>query len=171
MWYFYNGINTSANLGTIMSLLHLSIKSKEHTFEPEREAFLTKIYSPYSDDQKEKYMLDLQYCEQQGWVEPFINPVNLAGVDILDESNNVVAWAFGNGGTKITISVDGSKTTKMFSGNNLQDFIDYFIIFRENLKPIIDYYDAHPEEGTVSVWVENSPGDDKTYSIHNLPSI
>jgi hypothetical protein len=171
MWYFYNGINTSANLGTIMSLLHLSIKSREHTFEPEREAFLTKIFGAYSQDQQEKYALDLRYCEQQGWVVMFADPVNLAGVDVLDESNNVIATSFGANDTKIQFSTDGSESQIVFSGNNLQEFIDYFIIFRENFKPIIDYYNEHPEEGTVSAWVENSPNDTKTYTLHNLPSI
>jgi hypothetical protein len=171
MWYFYNGINTSANLGTIMSSLHLSIKSKKHSFVPERKPFLAKIFGVYTQDQQEKYALDLQYCDQQGWVVSFVDPENLAGVDILDESNNVIATSFGDNGTKILFSKDGSESQIIFSGNNLQEFIDYFFIFRENLKPLIDYYNAHPEDGTLSVWIENSTDDTKTYTTHNLPSI
>jgi hypothetical protein len=147
-----------------MSTLHLSVKTNKNTFVPD-ETFLPKIYLPYSDDQKEKYMIDIAYCQRMGWVDECVAPPGLEGDDILDNENNVIAWSYGLTGTKIVISVDGSETTAIFSGNNLQEFIDYFIIFRENFKPLADHYRNHPGEGTTSVWVENSPGDSTTYVL------
>jgi hypothetical protein len=169
MWYFYNGINISVNLGTIMSSLHIKIKLFQKTFTPDGN-FVSNLFSTYSADQVEKYMLDLAYCVNQGWVNRFEDTAESAK-NLLDENNEVVGTWWGTNGTKFIFSSDGTEMTKVFEGSNIQDFVDYFIIFRENFNPQIEYFENNPEEGTVGAWVENSPGDERTYSLYNLPSI
>jgi hypothetical protein len=90
----------------------------------ENQETVEYIFSFYTAEEREKYNNDLKFCEQSGLVKSYED----GSLPSLDTSTNTF--------------------TMEFLSDNVQAFVDYFMIGRENFKPIVDYFEQHPEEGT-----------------------
>lgn len=145
-----------------MTSLYLNIKLYGKTFKTDT-TFISQLFEHHTPEQFEKFLTDLRYCEAQGWVEPFI--ASNAPVEVLNDAGEVVAHAWGDTTTKFIFNLECNELTKVFSGDNLQEFMDYFIIFRENFKPQCDFYRANPGEGKTECWIEKDPSDTRTYTL------
>ena len=145
-----------------MTSLYMSIKLYGKTFNTDT-TFIPQLFEQYSPEQYEKYFSDLRYCEAQGWVEPFI--ASHAPEEILNEAGEVIAHAWGDNTTKFIFNVERNELTKVFSGDHLQEFIDYFITFRENFKPQTDFYRNNPSMGKTNTWIDRDPNDTREYTL------
>jgi hypothetical protein len=125
-----------------MKKLILTLTPTNYTL-PFSEDTLTWFYSFYTAEQKTKYTTDLAYCESQGWIIPnHIVEVRSTIPDLTDQST---VWLDTSSNTLITT----------FRGVDVTSFYNYFIQQNDNFKPIRDYYDANPSNGSYSVTLVN----------------
>ena len=125
-----------------MKKLILTLTPTNYTL-PFSEDTLTWFYSFYTAEQKAKYTTDLAYCESQGWITPnHIVEVRSTIPDLTDQST---VW----------LDIPSNTLIKTFRGVDVTSFYNYFIQQNDNFKPIRDYYDANPSNGSYSVTLVN----------------
>ena len=125
-----------------MKKLILTLTPTNYTL-PFNEDTLTWFYSFYTAEQKAKYTTDLAYCESQGWIIPnHIVEVKSTIPDLTDQST---VW----------LDIPSNTLITTFRGVDVTSFYNYFIQQNDNFKPIRDYYDANPSNGSYSITLEN----------------
>lgn len=109
--------------------LILSLTPKNKVLTNDKRS-LEYIHSFYTPEELKKFYEDLDECVVREWIKSY------------------------DDGSRPYIDLSKNAFVKVYIGDNVQAFIDYFIVERQNFAPIIDYFDAHPDEGTTEIIVE-----------------
>ena len=127
-----------------MKKLVITLTPSNYTI-PFSEEALTWVFSRYTAEQKTKYDNDLAFCEAQGWIEP-VQRVDVEGrQSVPNITEHSTVW--------VDLSINSFIVT--FRGNNIDNFYNYFVNQNDNFKPIKDYYDANPLEGSYTASLED----------------
>jgi hypothetical protein len=121
-----------------MKTLIIKLTPTNHTLAFSEET-VNWFFSFYTTEQQLKYQNDLLHCESQGWIEHSRLVEDLSSIpNVTDHS---------------TLWVDVATNTLIgtFRGNDVDSFYNYFIQQNENFKPLKDYYDANPLNGSYSI--------------------
>lgn len=103
--------------------LTVFVKPKNRVLANDRSS-LEYVQSFYTPDELQKFEADLIECASRGWVSH------------CDDS------------PKLSIDIPGNAFVAEYTGDNIQAFIDYFVVERQNFKPVQDYFRDHPEDGS-----------------------
>lgn len=124
-------------------IITLTANAAHHVFQfnPSTLDYVFRMYTP---EQKSKFFAQQTYCEAQGWLDPV--------VPIYTPTTELAVLKNAHNNPKSCVFVDENKNsfTYVFTGADLQAVWDWFVIENANFKPVVDYYAANPNEGTLS---------------------
>lgn len=90
---------------------------------------LEYIHSFYTPEEITKFKSDFDECVRRGWIKSYEE------------------------GSRPHIDIPANSFVAEYIGDNVQAFIDYFVVERGNFNPVKDYFDDHPEQGSTGAIV------------------
>jgi hypothetical protein len=124
----------------------LTANTAHHVFQfnPSTIDYVLRMYTP---EQKSKFITQHEYCEQQGWLDPVV-PIYTPNTDLA-----VLKNAHSNPKSCVFVDESRNSFTRVYTGGDLQQVWDWYVIENQNLKPAVDHYLAHPSEGTLTATI------------------
>lgn len=122
----------------------VTANTAHHTFDY-TNATVDYVFRMYDSAAKEKFFVQQQYCEAQGWVDP-TPEYDLDDVESIAQAHTVAT-------SNVFVDLNNNSFTSVYTGADLQAMWDYFVLEHRNFELMAQHYTANPGEGSLSATI------------------